>query len=258
MDSVLYKRHHEMAYVTINRPKRRNALTQEAWQKLAYIFTEISNDESLRCVVITGAGTQSFAAGNDISEFEKLRKNAEDVRAYNDITLKAIHAIENSIHPTIARIDGYCLGGGLEIALACDIRIASPPSTFGIPVKNMGIYLDPALVETMVNSIGRTTALELVLEGRMLTAQEALERRILTRIAPVDSLDAEVNKSVEQICSGAPLANRFNRNAIRQAAIKAPSTDADFSKAASYGDTEDYHNAWTSFLNKKKPTFKGN
>ncbi|MEC7489036.1 MAG: enoyl-CoA hydratase-related protein [Pseudomonadota bacterium] len=256
-DTIICDRDGWVATVTLNRPERRNAMTRSSWQLLAGIIKKLSADTELRCIVITGAGGTAFGSGNDISEFETLRTNASEVRAYNDITLQAIHAIENSLHPTVARIDGFCLGGGLEIALACDIRVASPGSTFGLPVKNMGIYLDPALVETLINSIGRTVALELVLEGRRLAAKEAYQKGLITRMAPEGGLDEEITKTVESICEGAPLAHRFNREAIRKGGFSKTTTEEDFERAASYGDTEDYRNAWTSFLKKKKVEFQG-
>ena len=256
-DSILCVRDGFVATVTINRPERRNAMDRKTWSRLGEIFDELSEDTGLRCIVVTGAGGKAFGSGNDISEFETLRKDSKKVRAYNDITIAAVHAIEQCLHPTVARIEGFCLGGGLEIALACDVRVASPGSTFGLPVKNMGIFLDPALADTLVNTIGRTAALELVLEGRFMDAEEALQRGLITRITPNEGLDAEIAATVERICVGAPLAHRFNKDAIRKVRIKGDESEAQYDRAASYGDTEDYRNAWTSFMAKKKVSFKG-
>ena len=208
-------------------------------------------------MVVAGAGGKAFGSGNDISEFETLRTDAQKVRAYNDITISAVHAIEGCLHPTVARIEGFCLGGGLEIALACDIRIAGPNSTYGLPVKNMGIFLDPALADTLVNAIGRTAALELVLEGRFMDAEEALQRGLITRITEEGGLDAEISATVERICAGAPLAQRFNKEAIRRVRMQGDRSEEQYARAASYGDTEDYRNAWTSFMAKKKVEFQG-
>lgn len=256
-DSILCARDGVVATVTINRPERRNAMDRDSWQRLGEIFGELSEDTSLRCVVVAGAGGKAFGSGNDISEFETLRTDAERVRAYNDITIAAVHAIEGCLHPTVARIEGFCLGGGLEIALACDIRVAAPGSTFGLPVKNMGIFLDPALADTLVNAIGRAAALELVLEGRFMDTDEALQRGLITRIAPEGGLDEEIAATVERISAGAPLAHRFNRQAIRKVRMVGDETEEQYARAASYGDTEDYRNAWTSFMAKKKVEFQG-
>jgi enoyl-CoA hydratase len=256
-DSILCHRDGDVATVTINRPEKRNALDSSAWRQLGDAFEELSADTSLRCVIVTGAGGKAFGSGNDISEFETARSNAEQVKAYNAITMRAAKAIENSLHPTVARIQGFCLGGGLEIALACDIRIATDGSKFGLPVKKMGIYLDPALAETLVRAIGRAAALELVLEGNVLSAEEALAQRLVNRIVPDDGLDAEVAATVERILSGAPLAARYNRRVIRGAEAPVVPDSQMLSEAASYGDTEDYANAYKAFAEKRKAEFKG-
>ena len=178
-DKVLLRRDGAVATVIVNRPEKRNALDSAAWRLLGETVRRLSADETLRCVVFAGAGEKAFGSGNDISEFETARSTAAQVRAYNEITAGAVRAIENSLHPTVARIRGHCLGGGLEIALACDIRVAARDSKFGLPVRNMGIFLDPALANTLVNAVGRATALEMVLEGRIYDAEEALERGLL-------------------------------------------------------------------------------
>ena len=166
-NSILLNRDGAVATVTINRPKKRNALDAASWTHIADIFEELSADTDIRCIIITGAGDKAFGSGNDISEFDTLRANSEQVMPYNDNATRTVHAIENSLHPTVARIRGFCMGGGLEIALCCDIRVAATDSKFGLPVKNMGIFLDPALADTLVRAVGRATAREMVLEGRV-------------------------------------------------------------------------------------------
>ena len=256
-DSLLCRRDGTIATVTINRPEKRNAMDAATWRALGDAFEDLSRDEDLRCVVMTGAGGKAFGSGNDISEFETGRANSGQVKAYNEITARAVHAIETCLHPTVARIEGFCLGGGLEIALACDIRIATAGSTFGLPVKNMGIYLDPALADTLVNTVGRAVALEMVMEGRVFTAEEALARGIVTRVVVDGELDAEIAATAERISGGAPLAQRYNRRAIRGVPVSGAVTDEVLAAAASYGDTEDYKNAYQSFAAKKKPEFRG-
>lgn len=256
-DSILLNREGAVATVTLNRPEKRNALDAASWTRIADVFEELSADTDLRCVVVTGAGDRAFGSGNDISEFDTLRANAEQVLPYNDNSARTVHAIENSLHPTVARIQGYCMGGGLEIALCCDIRVAATDAKFGLPVKNMGIYLDPALADTLVRAVGRATALEMVLEGRILDAGEALSRGIITRVVETADLDAEIAATVERVLAGAPLAQRYNRMAIRNIEPAAAITDEDRVRAASYADSEDYNTAWTSFLAKRKAEFKG-
>lgn len=256
-DSILCQRSGDVANVVINRPEKRNALDSAAWRSLGDVFEELSADETLRCVVITGAGGRAFGSGNDITEFSTARANAEQVRVYNAVTGRAIQAIEACLHPTVARIEGFCLGGGLEIALACDIRVANAGSRYGLPVKTMGIFLDPALSDTLVQAVGRAVALELVLEGRVYDSAEALARGLVTRIVPDDALDDAVAETVANILAGAPLAARYNKRAIRSIAALPASDDAVLAAAAAYGDTEDYHNAYEAFLAKTKAVFKG-
>ena len=256
-DKILLRRDGAVATVVINRPEKRNALDSGTWRLLAETVTRLSADETLRCVVFAGAGERAFGSGNDISEFETARSTASQVRAYNEITAGAVRAIENSLHPTVARIRGYCLGGGLEIALACDIRVAARDSKFGLPVRNMGIFLDPALANTLVHAVGRATALEMVLEGRIYEAEEALERGIVTRIVEVAGLDAEIEATVKRIAEGAPLAARFNRRVVRGVAPAAAPSEEALAEAASYGDTEDYRGAYAAFGAGTRPTFRG-
>ena len=256
-ESILLDRAGAVATVTINRPEKRNALDAASWTRIGDVFEELSTDTDLRCIVVTGAGGKAFGSGNDISEFDTLRANAAQVLPYNENAARTVMAVENSLHPTIARIEGFCLGGGLEIALCCDIRIAAPDSLFGLPVKNMGIFLDPALADTLVNAVGRATALEMVLEGRMLNAEEALSRGIITRVVEAGGLDDEIAATVERVCAGAPLAQRYNRMAVRNVNRAAAITEEDKIRAASYADSEDYNAAWTSFIAKRKVDFKG-
>jgi enoyl-CoA hydratase/carnithine racemase len=256
-DSILLNRDGAVATVTLNRPEKRNALDAASWTRIGDVFEELSADTDMRCIVVTGAGDKAFGSGNDISEFETLRADSEQVLPYNDNATRTVLAIENSLHPTVARIQGYCMGGGLEIALCCDIRVAAADSKFGLPVKNMGIYLDPALADTLVRAVGRATALEMVLEGRILDAEEALSLGIINRLVETDELDAEIAATVERILAGAPLAQRYNRMAIRNVERATPITDEDRLRAASYADSEDYNNAWTSFMAKRKSEFKG-
>lgn len=256
-EKILCAREGAVATVTINRPEKRNALDSESWRALGDVFRGLSADDGLRCVVVTGAGDRAFAAGNDIGEFRSARGSAAQVRAYNEVTSATVRAIEDCLHPTVARIRGHCIGGGLEIALACDIRVAAASSRFGLPVKNMGIFLDPILTDTLVNAVGRTVALELVLEGRVLDAGEARARGIVTRVVEDGELDAETLAAVERIAAGAPLAARYNRRGVRRAAGRAAPTEAELAEAAAYGDSDDYHRAYEAFASRSRPEFDG-
>ena len=199
------------------------------------IFEELSQDSRLNCIVITGAGGKAFGSGNDISEFARFAEMPRKCVPTMILQLLPFAPLKIAgIQPSRGS-KVFVWAAGLS-ALACDIRLAAPNSIFGLPVKNMGIFLDPALADTLVNVIGRTAALELVLEGRFMDAKEAFERRLITRIAD-DDLDSEVAATVDRICAGAPLAHRFNKEAIRKVRIEGDESEEQYSLAASYGDT---------------------
>ena len=128
----------EILTITLNNPDKRNALTMQAWAQLAHTLAQISMDETVRCIVIRGAGDKAFAAGADISEFPEVRANAEHAAEYGKATALALDILVNCLHPTIALIQGACTGGGLEIAATCDIRIANQSSKFGVPINRIG------------------------------------------------------------------------------------------------------------------------
>ena len=167
-DSILCTHDGTVATVTINRPELRNAMDRDSWKRLGAIFEDLSQDTDLRCVVVAGAGGKAFGSGNDISEFETLRTDAQKVRAYNDITIAAVHAIEGCLHPTVARIGAFwrrpeCARLRYPIVALIDLRSAG---------QEHGNLPRPALADTLVITIGRTAALELVLEGVSWTLQK--------------------------------------------------------------------------------------
>lgn len=246
-----------VATVTINRPEKRNALNLETWSRLGATMDELSADEDLRCVVIRGAGTAAFAAGADISGFETERSNSALVKEYGEITHKAFDAVVQGRHPVIAMIHGFCLGGGYELATACDLRIAGESGRFGIPVKRMGLYLGYPLLDELIQVVGRATALEMTLEGRVYDATEAVQKGLVHRVVPDGDLEEEVMATARRIAEGAPLAARWHRQAIRRLADPAPLTEAEIDGSYAYADSEDYHAGYRAFLAKEKAQFRG-
>ena len=246
-----------VATVTINRPDKRNALNAETWSRLGAAMDELSANEDLRCVVIRGAGTEAFAAGADISGFESERSNSAQVKEYGENTHRAIGAVVNGRHPVIAMIHGFCLGGGYELATACDLRIAGASGRFGIPVKRMGLYLGYPLLDDLIHVVGRATALEMTLEGRVYDADEAVEKGLVHRVVLDEDLEHEVMETARRIAEGAPLAARWHRKAIRRLSDPRPLTDEEIDGSYAYADSEDYHTGYRAFLAKEKPEFKG-
>ena len=186
MDLILVARDGAVATVMLNRPDKLNALTKPMWQRLGEVMRELSADDSLRCIVLRGAGGKAFAPGNDIAEFETERSNFAQGKAYGAILHDALGAIADCRHPTVALIEGICVGGGLEIAALCDLRICGEGSRFGVPINKLGLVMAHAELAALVQLAGRAMALEMLLEGRVFGAREALDKRLVHRVVADD------------------------------------------------------------------------
>lgn len=256
MSEIRVEKDDFIATVTLSNPGKLNAINVAMWQALAETFRSLSLDEDLRCVVIRG-DSGNFAAGADIEEFSTLRSTmAQGIRYHIETIFPALEAIAHCLHPTIAAIEGVCVGGGLEIACACDMRIASVSSTFGIPINRLGFSMAPHELDYLLQLVGKATALEILLEGRVFDAAEAKEKRLLNRI--VNDVPIEVRKTADRIVSGAPLAARINKQLIRRLAVKAePLTEQEIHTAFGFLASQDYREGVQTFLAKRKPVFLG-
>ena len=256
-DTILVERRDNIAVVTINRPEKRNALRQGDWVALADTLDALGDDDSLRCVVLRGAGDVAFCAGADISGFEEERSTREKVRVYEQVTGRAFAAAHTCRHPVIAMINGFCLGGGFEIALGCDLRISSMSGRFGIPAKNVGLFLSYSLLELLIDVGGKAIAVEILLEGRILPALEAQSKNLITRVVDDDGLEEEVMAAAQRIADGAPLTARWHRQAIRRIAQPGPYSAAELEAQFDYADSDDYQAGYQAFLDGNKPSFTG-
>ena len=256
-DTILLFRDGAIATVILNRPEKLNALTKPMWQRLGEVFDELSADDSIRCIVIRGAGTKSFAPGNDISEFENERSNVEQARAYGRIMHRTIDSIANCRHPVVAMIHGICVGGGLEIAGLADVRICGESSRFGAPIKNLGLVMAYGEIGALISLAGRATAMEILLEGRVFGAQEAKEKGLVTRVVPDYKVEEESLMSARRIAEGAPLVARWHKKFARRLADPTPLTDAEYDEGFACFGTEDFRIGYKAFLAKKTPDFKG-
>src|SRR6478736_7583017 len=178
-----------IATVVLNRPEKLYALTRPMWRRLGEAFTELSASESVRCIVIRGAGTKAFAPGNDISEFATERSNVEQARAYGEDMRRTIAAMDLCRHPIVAQIHGVCVGGGLEIAGLADIRICGESSRFGVPINKLGLVVAYAEIGSLIALAGEANAMEILLEGRVFDAREAFEKGLVTRVVPDDEVE---------------------------------------------------------------------
>ncbi|RJX30336.1 MAG: enoyl-CoA hydratase/isomerase family protein [Oxalobacter sp.] len=253
---ILQTRDGVIATVTLSHPGKLNALDVAMWRDLALVFRELSKDTSLRCIIVQGEDG-NFAAGADIAEFAEVRNSVEQgIHYHTALVGHALEAITACIHPTIAAIEGVCVGGGLEIACACDLRIASPKARFGIPIKRLGFALAPSEMQGLVQLVGVATALEILLEGRVFDAAEAQQKGLLHRIAEDVLQQAKI--SAARIAEGAPLAARMNKQLARRLAPQpAPLTPEEFAAAYALLDSKDYKEGAAAFLANRKPDFKG-
>ncbi len=256
-DYILVERDDDIATVILNRPEKLNALIKPMWQRLGEVVAELSADDSLRCVVLRGAGDKSFAPGNDISEFEESRSNSKDAKIYGQIHHAALAALGECRHPMVALIQGICVGGGLEIASLCDLRICGESSRFGIPINRLGLCVGIREMNALYSLVGKAATLEILLEGRVFGADEALHKGLVTRVVADGEVEAEAYATARRIADGAPLVARWHKQFMRRQVDPAPLSEEEKDLSYLCYDTEDFEIGYRSFLAKTKPEFKG-
>jgi len=256
---IIVERDGAIATVTLSNPDKLNALTVSMWQELKRVMDALSAEDALRCVVLRGAGSEAFAAGADIAEFATARDNAGRGKVYHRQTVHgALKAVGQCRHPTVAMIHGPCVGGGLEIACMCDLRIAGRSGRFGVPISRLGFAIAYDELAAVLPLTGRAVALEILVEGRVWEAQEALDKGLLTRVVDDARLEEEAYAAARRIAEGAPLVNRWHKRFVRRLAPRpAPLTDAEIEENFAYFATEDYRIGMDAFAKKGKPRFKG-
>src|SRR2546421_4246289 len=227
-DTILVQRGGAIATVVLNRPEKLNALTRPMWHRLGEVFRELSADDSLRCVILRGAGRKAFAPGNDISEFATERSNVVQARAYGADMRRTIEAIDHCRHPVVAQIHGICVGGGLEIAGLADIRICGESSRFGVPINKLGLVMAYAEIGSLIALAGEANALEILLEGRVFDAKEAKEKGLVTRVVPDDQVEPEAKATAQRIADGAPLVARWHKKFAHRLRDPRPLTEQEY------------------------------
>lgn len=258
MSEILTERAPGSAVVTVllNRPDKRNALTLGMWRALAQVFGALDPDDSLRCIVVRGAGG-NFAAGADLSEFPALRATIAQAEAYGNDMMTALNAVRDCRHPTIAAIEGLCIGGGLEIALMCDLRLAAADSRYGVPIQKVGVAMPFPELASLTQMLGRPTMLALLLEGQLHDSAWAERHGLLTRVA--DDLEADLAASIGRISAGSPASHRHHKHFTRLAVDGPRGLDAEHVRR-SYAavETADYREGLSAFLERRAPKFNGN
>ena len=254
---VLVARDGAVATVTLSSPGRMNALDKTMWSQLGAAMQELGADASLRCIVIRGEGEKAFAAGADIAEFKNERADSAQAKAYSRGGIGWMHSVADCPVPTVALIQGACVGGGLLVAAGADIRICGESSRFGVPVKNLGLTESYDELQAMMRVIGAAASLEILLEGRIWGAREAYEKGLVSRVVADAGVVEEAYAAARRIADGAPLVARWHKKFVRRLLDVRPLTQEERDEGYACFDTEDFKAGVAAFLAKRKPDFKG-
>ena len=246
-----------VGHMVFDNPARRNAISGDMWRAIPKAMAEFDADPEIRCIVLRGEGTIAFAAGADISEFEARRSSQRSVEEYDGLVDAAQHAIEESKKPVIALIHGFCIGGGVEMALACDLRYAADSSQFAIPAARLGVGYGVHGTNRLVATVGHAAAREIMFTGRRYSVQEALAIGLVNRVLPAGELDGYVRTLTLELAANAPLSIEASKRIIN-ALIDA---HGDFTEenqlTARCMQSEDYKEGRRAFMEKRAPRFKG-
>lgn len=254
---IIVERDDAIATVILNSPEKMNAMNLAMWQGLADAMETLSADDTVRCIVLRGAGERAFSAGADIEEFPRTRLDKEAARAYGRVTHRAMQAVAGCRHPTLAVIHGACVGGGLEMAAVCDMRICGASSRFGAPINRLGLVMSYGELGGLVALAGRAVALEIVLEGRVFGAAEALQKGLVNRVVDDAAVTEEGLAAARRIANGAPLVARWHKRFVQRLGEPRPLEDSELDEAYDCFDTEDFRIGYRAFLAKERPAFVG-
>ena len=256
---VLLSREGATVRITFNKPERMNAMSLDMWEALHAVLDALAVDDSVRVVVLNGAGDKAFVSGADISEFEGQRSSEDSVRRYNAISEASDAALYNFPKPTIAEIKGYCIGGGMGLAVACDFRICANDSRLGITAGRLGLGYNYNGVHKLVELAGPSVAARILYAAELFPADQALAMGLVTQVVTRDELSSTVNDLAQRIAGNAPLTVMTAKAAIRAigGADGVPQqSDIDALVARCFA-SEDYAEGRRAFSEKRKPVFKG-
>jgi enoyl-CoA hydratase len=255
--NILYEKKGAIAYVTLNRPKVMNALSHATWEDLEAAFEAARDDDAVHGVILTGAGDKAFIAGADISELAHVTAvEAEQSSAYGQ---NVLNLIENLGKPVVAAINGFALGGGCETAMACTIRIASENARFGQPEVKLGVIPGGGGTQRLPRLVGKGRALQLILSGEIISAQEAYRIGLVNEVVPAAQLITRAEAILKQIFSNAPLAVKYSLEAVNKG-LETSQAEGLSLEASLFGlcaGTEDKKEGTSAFLEKRKAQFKG-
>ena len=258
-DKMLSRKEGGVGYLTFNNPERHNAVSLDMWEAAAGFLEDFKNDKNIRVVVVTGAGGKAFVSGADISKFESERSSKEAVDRYNIAVDKANSAVYEFPKPTIAMIRGYCIGGGVGLALCCDMRICSDNSKFGVPAAKLGLGYGYKGIKKLVDVVGPSFAKEIFYTARQFTAAEAQTMGLVNRVLPADELEKFVKDYADTISGNAPLTVDAVKFIVGQTVL--PESERDLANCDELVSqcfaSSDYTEGRKAFMEKRKPQFTG-
>ncbi|QQK78889.1 enoyl-CoA hydratase/isomerase family protein [Salicibibacter cibi] len=254
---IYYEVNDEIATIYFNRSHKRNALTYDIWREIPKIIEECEDNPNVKMIIFQSVDEKAFSAGADISEFKTHRYTAESASHYNDVTMKAEKAIMNVSKPTIAMIQGFCVGGGCEIAVACDFRFSDENGKFGITPARLGLVYNTPGTKNLVDLVGPAKAKDILYTGRLITAEEALGIGLIDRVISSEDIQEETGAYAGTICNNAQFAVRGSKRIVHEV-LEGATEDSDETAQLILDSfvSEDYQEGVNAFLEKRKAHFK--
>ncbi len=258
-DKLIAEKDGAIGRIAFNNPDRRNAISYEMWQAMPLALEAFAADDAIRVIVVSGADGKAFSAGADVSQFESKRSSKDATSEYNAAVAHAVERLKFCDKPTIAKIEGYCLGGGLNVALSCDLRIAGDDARFSIPAAKLGLGYRYGSIRTLIDVVGPAFAKEILYTARQFSADEALTMGLVNRVLPRAELNEYVENYAARIAGNAPLTVYAVKRIVTEALKDPAARDLELCEEVVERcfASEDYKEGRRAFLEKRKPKFAG-
>jgi len=258
-EKIIVKKEGSIGWLIFNQPERRNALSMEMWQAIPNVLKDFSEDNQVRIIVVTGEGGKAFSAGADISEFDSKRSSDSEMKIYNQAVDDAGHSLNDVDKPTLAQIEGFCVGGGMGLALCCDLRIAANNAQFGITPARLGLGYEFSKIRPLVELVGPAFAKEILFTGRRFDAEEALAMGLINRLVEKSKVADYVKAYADTIGGNAPLTVFASKTLVNQVLTDPDQRDMELCQRVvdTCNQSEDYQEGRRAFMEKRRPQFKG-